>query len=184
MTDPQAGATLLPVTEPDGDDGFRALFDAHAREVYTFARRVLDDHESAEDATQETFVRFHRALPTLDRERPLIPYILSIARNVSIDMVRARQKRPKPVELRADLAPAPDAHAAQERRDLVHAALAALAPEHRAVVVLRHIQGLKLEEVAQALGCTSRTAYNRLRAASVLLARELERRGLAGEQRS
>jgi RNA polymerase sigma-70 factor (ECF subfamily) len=186
MPDPTAAATLERVVDPaTPGDSFRAIFDAHAREVYRFLRRLLDDHETAEDALQETFVRLHRALPTVDKDRPLAPFVLQIARNVAIDIVRARQKKPKSVGLEPDAVLAPDATGTAEKTELVNAALAALSPEHRAVVVLRHMHGLKLDDVASALGCTVRTAYNRLRAASVLLARELERRGLAsGEVRS
>ena len=68
--------------------------------------------------------------------------------------------------------------AQNERRDLVHEALATLPPEHRSVVVLRYTHGLKQREIAEALSCTERTARNRLRAAAVLLERELRRRGV------
>ena len=60
--------------------------------------------------------------------------------------------------------------------------MAALPPEHRTVLVLRHTHGLKLREVADALSCTPRTGRNRLRAAAILLQGELERRGILGEE--
>src|SRR2546423_798103 len=97
MPDATATATLVPMS-------FRAIFEEHARGVFRFHRRLLDAHGAAEDATQETFVRLHRALATFDGARPLRPYLFTIARNVAIDAVRERQKRPKPSELSPDAA--------------------------------------------------------------------------------
>jgi RNA polymerase sigma factor (sigma-70 family) len=72
--------------------------------------------------------------------------------------------------------------ARDEHHMLVQEALSALSPEHRSVVVLRYTHGLKLREIADALSCTTRTARNRLRAAAVLLERELRRRGVVSEE--
>jgi RNA polymerase sigma-70 factor (ECF subfamily) len=180
LTDREAVVRCLAGGE-EGHDAFRVLFERHAPEVYRFERRLLDDHQAAEDAVQETFVRFHRALASYDMERPLRPFLFSVARNVAIDVVRARQKRPKPVTLVAEPAAAggvPEAATTHERETLVGEALAALAPEHRSILVLRHMHELKLDDIAASLSCTVRTAHNRIRAASVLLERELKRRGL------
>ena len=116
MPEGSAGATLVgmtELTEPEAvrlcrargegaPAAFRFLFERHAVEVHRFLRRLLDDHESAEDAVQETFVRVHRGLDGFDEARPLRPWLFSVARNVAIDMVRARLKRPKPVALAED----------------------------------------------------------------------------------
>jgi RNA polymerase sigma-70 factor (ECF subfamily) len=164
---------------------FRQLYDRYVDEVLRFLRRLVDDHASAEDATQETFVRLHRGLKSYDPARPLRPWIFAVARNVAIDAVRARAKQRKLEALQAEQ-PAgrtpSDEASVTERRTLVHEALEALGPEHRAVVVLRHLHGMKVEEIAEVSDCTVRTAYNRLRAASVLLERELKRRGLVSKE--
>src|SRR4051812_15643734 len=107
MTGGRAGVTLDAVTELEereavllcqsGKDdaarsGFRRIYERYFEEVHRFLERLLSDQHAAEDATQECFVRLHRALKTLDGERPLRPYVLAVARNVAIDVLRARQK--------------------------------------------------------------------------------------------
>lgn len=177
----------LTGTGPEAESAFRSIYERHARAVYRFLERLLGDQESAEDALQETFVRLHRGLKSFDPTRPLRPFLFSVARNVAIDAIRARQKRPRPDALPPEqpAVASPDSSEAasrSERRKLVHDALAALAPEHRALLLLRHVEGQKLEEIADSSDCTVRTAYNRLRAASVLLERELKRRGVLGSE--
>jgi RNA polymerase sigma-70 factor (ECF subfamily) len=172
-----------------GDDpdhaGFRTLWERHAPEVLRFLRRMLNDDAAADDALQESFVRLHRALPGFDAARPLRPYLLAIARHAAISTLRRKQRAAKIGTLGEEPAdagpPADRAATARDARGRVQEALAALAPEHRAVVLLRLGHGLRLEEVARALDVTDRTVRNRLRAAAVLLERELRRRGLSRE---
>jgi RNA polymerase sigma-70 factor (ECF subfamily) len=201
MPDGRGGATLAPVTELDdrialerwrsgtaevARAAFRQLYERYFDEVHRFVRRLLQDGHAADDAVQETFVRLHRGLATIDPARPLRPFVLTVARNVAIDALRARAKRPKelPEDERHEPAVISEAASERERRAAIADALAALAPEHRSILVLRHVEGLKLEEIAEGASCTVRTARNRLRAAGALLGRELKRRGLAPEEGS
>jgi RNA polymerase sigma-70 factor (ECF subfamily) len=173
----QASATLGAVSE------LRRLYELHFDEVRRLHARLLGDGHAADDATQETFIRIHHALPTCDRERPLRPWILAIARNVAIDILRARAKAAKmpQEEPAAPSMVVAEASASEERR-AVEDALAALAPEHRSILLLRHVHELKLEEIAEGSACTVRTVRNRLRAAGALLGRELKRRGIVSSE--
>lgn len=188
LTDAEVVARLRAGEDGRGGPAFRCLYERHAGEVLRFLARVLGGGAGADDALQEIFVRLHRALPErFDPSRPLRPYLLRIARNVAIEALRRRAKRDVVGALPDDL---PDEAAregvaaaqAREREALVAEALGALAPEHRAAVVLRHTHGLKVQEVADALGCSERTARNRLRTAAVLLERELRRRGVTPDR--
>jgi RNA polymerase sigma-70 factor (ECF subfamily) len=179
LSDAEAVARCLARRDQPDHAAFRALYERHAPQVLAFLERLLGDAAAAEDALQETFVRLYRGLEGYDPARPLAPYVFRIARNAAIDVLRAQKSEraaaPPPP------APAPSAlesALATEQGALVEQALAALAPEHRAVVVLRLLHGLKVEAVAEALSCSERTARNRLRAASVLLERELRKRDL------
>lgn len=188
MKPSESAATLGAVKEPPpGSAELREVYEQHFDEVWRLMARLLGDANAADDATQETFVRIHHALPTVDRSRPLRPWVLAIARNVAIDALRARAKGAKE---NLDAVPARTGDAVQEassneERRAVEGALEALAPEHRSILVLRHVHGLKLEEIADGSDCTVRTVRNRLRAAGALLGRELKRRGIvSGEVRS
>ena len=183
MTGGRAGVTLEAVTE--ASEGFRRTYEQHFEEVHRFLARLLGDSHAAEDATQETFVRLHRAFATLDETRPLRPFVLAIARNVAIDALRARKKNVALVD-GADRSTGPaEAATASERRAVVEEALGALDPEHRSLLVLRHVHELELATIAEGASCTVRTVRNRLRAAGEQLGRELKRRGIvsSGEVR-
>jgi len=183
-SDRELVARLRDEADPDA---FELLYRRHAPEVLRLLRRLLAASEVG-DAAQESFVRLHRGLlEGYDPEQPLRPYLLRITRNVAIEALRRREKLGKVLALpQAELAgpvEAPEHGALEGERDaLIHQALDALSPEHRSAVVLRYSHGLSLREVAQALSCTERTVRNRLRAAAVLLERELRRRGVDGNQ--
>ena len=170
--------------DPD-HEAFRLLYERHAPELRRFLRRMVGEPAAADDALQETFVRAYRALDAFDALRPLRPWLFGIARRSAIEALRRRQSAAKlgalvdepPVEARAD-----ERLLGDEARELVQAAVGALSPEHREVVLLRLAHGLRLEEVATALEVTERTVRNRLRAAAVLLERELRRRGMDAQE--
>lgn len=165
------------------EDAFRALYERHAPETLRFLRRMLGDLQAAEDALQETFVRVHRGLEGFDPERPLRPWLLTIARRSAIEALRRRARREPPISsLGSGLDPAVGAERSpaeqDETRGAVLAAVGELSPEHREVVLLRLVHGLLLEEVASAVEVTERTVRNRLKDAAVLLEQALRRRGL------
>lgn len=73
------------------DEGFRAVYAAHGRELYRFAMRSLGDRGRAEEAVQDTFVRAWRAADRFDRELgSLRTWLFAIVRNAVIDLSRAR----------------------------------------------------------------------------------------------
>jgi len=200
MPEAPTGATLEPMAELTEQEavlrcqrgldqdhtGFRAIYERYAPEVLRFQKRLLGDRHAAEDAVQDTFVRLHRGLKAYDGARPLRPYVFSVARNVAVDILRARAKRPRPEALAEALVPggaaAVDEASRGEESAAVAESLATLAPEHRSLLVLRHVHGLKLEELAEGLACTDRTIRNRLRSAASLLERELRRRGVLSKE--
>jgi RNA polymerase sigma-70 factor (ECF subfamily) len=169
-----------------GDPGhvaFRFLYEKFSSEVFGFLKHMLRDRETAEDTCQETFLRLHKGLANFDSTRPLRPYVLQVARNVAIDVIRVRKKRGQMAhDVDEDLLPnvAPreaDEANTNECREIVGEALSALGPESRTLLALRFVHELSYDELAHIEKCTSRTIGNRLRAAVELLSRELVRRG-------
>ena len=134
-----------------------ALFRLHWPRAYRAAYLVVHDTAAAEDIAQEAFLAAIRNLDRFDRRRPFGPWLHRIVVNRAIDWTRARQLR---AESELVDAPAPD----DERLDdSLLAALAALPPDHRAVIVLRHLLEYTPGEIAELLGVPRGTVNSRLR---------------------
>ena len=167
------------------------IVDRHSRGVVSLLGRVLGDRELALDFAQETFLRVFRSLERFEPERSLRAWILSIAWNLALDEIRRRKRRREWVgeprsanDGAADglerggrwddgiadphgEAPARRLESAEERA-LVHRALGSLPEHHRSVLVLRDLEDLSYEEVAQAMGTNLGTVKSRLSRARLL----------------
>lgn len=140
--------------------GIEALFRLHWPRAYRAAYLVVHDAAAAEDIAQEAFLAAVRSLDRFDRRRPFGPWLHRIVVNRAIDWARARSLR-----VQAEL---PDSLAAPEpRRDGVEqtllAAIGSLSPEHRAVIVLRHLLEYTPGEIAELLELPRGTVNSRLR---------------------
>jgi RNA polymerase sigma-70 factor, ECF subfamily len=149
-----------------------ALFRHHWPRAYRAAYLVVHDSAAAEDIAQEAFLAAVRSLDRFDRRRPFGPWLHRIVVNRAIDWTRARALRAEAAAEAVPEAPAPDAPAPLD--DEILSALADLGPEHRAVVVLRHLLGYTPGEIAAMLELPRGTVNSRLRRALDALARELD----------
>ena len=139
-----------------------ALFRHHWPRAYRAAYLVVHDAGAAEDIAQEAFLAAVRALDSFDRRRPFGPWLHRIVVNRAIDWSRARALRREIGDGALSLT------AAMERPGNPHshtlaAALAELSPEHRAVIVLRHLLEYTPGEIAELLGLPRGTVNSRLR---------------------
>jgi RNA polymerase sigma-70 factor (ECF subfamily) len=135
-----------------------ALFRSHWPSAWRAAFLVVHDAAAAEDIAQEAFLAAIRNLDRFDRRRPFRPWLHRIVVNRAIDWARARTLR---AELELVDAPAP-AQSPDVGSDVVDA-LRRLSPEHRAVIVLRHLLGYTPGEIARLLGLPRGTVNSRLR---------------------
>jgi len=164
----------IRAAQSGSSEAAEALFRRHWRPAYRAAYLVVRDAHAAEDIVQEAFLSALRALDRFDRRRPFGPWLHRIVVNRAIDWSRARALRREVGE-----SSEPDsAGAAGERySDDVAAALAALPPEQRAVVVMRYVLGYTPGEIARILGFPRGTVNSRLRRGLDRLASELEEKG-------
>ena len=139
--------------------GVEALFRVHWPRAHRAAYLVVHDAAAAEDIAQEAFLAAIRNLDRFDRRRPFGPWLHRIVVNRAIDWTRARQLRGE-TEL-AEAVAAPEREA--ELGGPLLGALAALPPEYRAVVVLRHLLEYTPGEIAELLGLPRGTVNSRLR---------------------
>jgi RNA polymerase sigma-70 factor (ECF subfamily) len=137
---------------------FEALFRASWPSAYRAAYLVVHDTAAAEDIAQEAFLAAVRALDRFDRRRPFGPWLHRIVVNRAIDWSRRRSLRGE-VELHD--APA-EGNGPDVTSDTV-ASLRHLSPEHRAVIVLRHLLGYTPGEIARMLDLPRGTVNSRLR---------------------
>ena len=153
------------------------LFDLVAPWILGLAFRILQDEDEAEEVVGDVFVQVWRHIDQHDGGRgPLVPWILSIARNRSLDALRRRrrwwrksahleQAQEAMGEAVAPAAPHEAAVPGWPMHREVHAALAALSEEQRRVVVLSYFEGLSHREIAQRLRQPLGTVKTRLRMA-------------------
>ena len=147
-----APSSLTPDTFPEA-----------RRRVFGLCRLLLGSVSSvAEDATGEVFLKAQRAMETYDPAKPLIAWLLAIARNHCLDMLRRRRHESR---LFMDEPPADDEHAspapsplgellAAEQRTVVRQAVETLAERYRVALVLHYYEDLNYEEIGRALGLT------------------------------
>jgi RNA polymerase sigma-70 factor (ECF subfamily) len=166
-------AALVRGAQAGSASDFEELFRAHWPRAYRAAYLVVHDAAAAEDIAQEAFVSAVRALGRFDRRRPFGPWLHRIVVNRAIDWARARAHRrelgEEPGESRD---PAP-ARAGRPYSDDIVAALAALSPEHRAVIILRHLLEYTPGEIAAILELPRGTVNSRLRRGLDELAKRL-----------
>jgi RNA polymerase sigma-70 factor (ECF subfamily) len=165
-----------------GDEaGLRAAYAAHGAELYRMARRALNDEGLAEEAVQETFLRAWRAADRYDPElSSLRTWMFAIARNVVIDLSRARSSRPQPTELKAEHAGRPETHDPIEgalRSWGIEEGLRRISSEHRQAIVETYYRGRSCAEVAAETGVPEGTMRSRLFYGLKSLRLALEERG-------
>src|SRR5436305_1934392 len=141
-----------------------SLFRHHWPRAYRAAFLVVHDAAGAEDITQEAFLAAVRSLDRFDRRRPFGPWLHRIVVNRAIDWSRARALRREVGEAAlGSIASAEPAENPYSRT--LAAALAGLSPEHRAVIVLRHLLDYTPGEIAELLELPRGTVNSRLRRA-------------------
>src|SRR5215218_861212 len=144
-----------------GDQGaWETIVRLHWRKVFNIAYKFVGKHDLAEDLTQDVFLKLYKSLDTFDRRANFQTWLISVSRNLCIDHYRAVRKERETINRDVDpadfmpVSPDPRADAQLEQRDRVHLlrrALDKLAPTLRTAVMLRDIQELTYQEIADKL---------------------------------
>lgn len=164
-----------------GDErAFRLLVERYQKKVYAVALGMVKDREEAMDVVQEAFVKVHRSLESFKSDATFYTWLYRITVNVCIDVIRRRgAARSETVEfdehIAHDLAEAnlgavssqlgnnPEKAVLQrEVGEKIQAALEQIPEKHRAILLLRELDGLSYEELAQALDIPKGTVMSRL----------------------
>jgi RNA polymerase sigma-70 factor (ECF subfamily) len=154
---------------------------------------MVKEQDEAMDITQETFVRVHRYLPSFKGDASFFTWTYRIATNLCLDSARRRARSERvemdegEAEIEAQMDPPSAALAGPQQAVLntelkgkMEEALASLSPNHRAILLLREVDGLSYEELANVLGIRKGTVMSRLFHARLKMQRKL--REYVGEE--
>ena len=156
----------------------------HWRRVFNVAYKFVGKHDEAEDLAQDIFIKIFKSLGTYDRRANFQTWLVSVSRNLCIDHYRSVRKERQTIDRDVDaneLTPAaaePGPIAALEQRDritLLREALASLPDTLRTAVVMRDIQELSYQEIAERLTLPEGTVKSRINRGRNELARQIRR---------
>ncbi len=179
---------LVDKFKKGSEEAFEGLVDRYEKRVYTLAYRFTGNHADAGDLAQEVFIRVYRALPKFRAESSFSTWIYKVAANVCRDELR-KQRRRKTVSLeniqaaQGEIAIADNSQSPEEfveRRDLqvrVQRYIDQLNEEQRLILLLREMQELSYEEIAEVLECSLGTVKSRLSRARSALKNKMKAAG-------
>lgn len=168
--DADADVAAIARIQGGEEEALAELYDRHGRAAYALAYRVVGDPETAEEVVQEVWLSVWRRAAGYQPERGSVrSWLLAGVRHRAIDVLRARQARPRTSSIDNLPLAAPDDPAARalsllESRTL-RTAVATLPPEQRAAVELAYFAELPYPEIARRLGVPLGTVKSRLRLA-------------------
>jgi RNA polymerase sigma-70 factor (ECF subfamily) len=170
-------------------EAFRELVERYQRKTVAIAFGILHDREDAMEVAQEAFAKVFTSIQKFKEEASFYTWLYRITVNLAID--RQRQRNRQPLLERDDqgegenarIESVPDTAETdpyervkdQELAERIHAALAELTPAHKAVILLREIEGLSYEEISEVLQCSRGTVMSRLHYARKKLQSRLRR---------
>ena len=178
---PQTLAVTAVLPQREAPSSFRDMFESEYAYVRTSARRLGIRERELDDLVHDVFLAVHRKLGDFEPGRPVRPWLFGITFRVVLGQKRrfaySREQlsQAEPVDAADDQPPADERLETEERRRMVHEALAALDDEKRAVFILHELDEIPMADLARALDVPTNTAYSRLRLARQEFRRVLER---------
>lgn len=160
-------------------DAFRTLFERYHRRAYTLAAGIVRNPDDALDVVQDAFIKAHRHLAKFEGSSSFYTWLYRIVMNLAIDHLR-KTRRTRQVDFNdsigrddgevSDESLLPrilgqnpgKAVISKEIREQISKALDELSDNHRTVLILRELEGLSYEEMAEAMNCSKGTIMSRL----------------------
>ncbi len=163
-------AELISRCQQGNEEALKQIYDLYHRKVYRVAYGVLRHREEALDIVQEVFIKLFRSIKNFKGESRLSTYLYRMAINAAIDHVR---KAGKPIFSSLDgeegFQPAEEPERRPDRIFLykelegkVNEALGKIPADQRMALILREVEGLSYQEIADSMGCSIGTVMSRL----------------------
>lgn len=165
---------LIERAQTGDSSAFRLLVERHQRRVFAIALGLVRDEQDAREIAQEAFLRVHKGLPQFHGGSSFFTWLYRIVTNLSIDLMRKPSRREAELhfalevdDAESPLLPASDAdpYDAVRRGELserIQSALEQLPPYHRGVILMREVEGMSYEEMAEAMQVSKGTIMSRL----------------------
>jgi RNA polymerase sigma-70 factor (ECF subfamily) len=167
---------LVRAAQKGDERAFRQLVERYQRRIYQLALGMTKDPDDAMDIAQETFVRVNKYLPSFKGDSSFFTWTYRIATNLCLDAQRKKNRTERvdveegdEAEIEAAMDPPSHALAGPQRQALneelkgkMEEALSSLSENHRAILLLREVDGLSYEELAKVLGIRKGTVMSRL----------------------
>lgn len=174
--DPVDDRELVAAAQRGDRDAFKTLFERTHRRAYALALGVVRHPDDALDVVQDAFIKAHKHLDKFEGSASFYTWLYRIVMNLAIDHLR-KHRKVKPVELDETRLEAEgddpllprmlggnpgQALIDKQIRARIDQALDQLSENHRAVLVMRELEGLSYEDMAQAMSCSKGTIMSRL----------------------
>jgi RNA polymerase sigma-70 factor, ECF subfamily len=182
--EPDAIDTLIQRCLAGDQAAWEQIVRTYRRRVFNIAYKFTGRHDLAEDLTQDVFVKIFKSLDTFDRRANFQTWLVSVSRNLCIDHYRSVRKEREAIDRDVDpgdlapVAPTTSPYAALEATDrasLLRRGLKELAPSLKEAVVMRDLQELTYQEIADKLGLPEGTVKSRINRGRNELARQISR---------
>ncbi len=172
IRDKEADRDLVERSRRGERDAFALLVRRHQDLAFNLAFQIVRNREDALDISQEAFVRAYSSLPAFKGDANFGTWLHRILVNLAIDSLRRRQRigatlsfETQPEERFLDAASADDPESvlqSKQIRTLLAQGIERLPAAQRAVLILREVDGMSYQEIAQAVGCSLGTVMSRL----------------------
>ena len=159
MTDDQAAIERCRAGDPDG---FRPLVECYEREAVAHALALLGNREDALDAVQEAFVDAYRGIDRFDVTRRFYPWFYVILRNRCLKILQRQKRQPEATSLDRVDDPFVESAGTHENMVSINDALMHLRANDREIILLKHVDGLTCNELAERLEIPVGTVMSRL----------------------
>ena len=155
---------LIERAQQGEKDAFQNLMVSYQRKIYSLLYGMVWDREDALELTQEVFTKAYRSIRGFRMASSFYTWLYRIAVNLALDFRRKRVSNPEtPGALDPPSSGGPDSSLLRkELNEHIQINLAKLPPQHRAILLLREVEGLTYKEIAQVMGCQLGTVMSRL----------------------
>jgi RNA polymerase sigma-70 factor (ECF subfamily) len=179
MSERQTEAETIEACKRGDRDAFHDLFEAHKDRVYTIAFHYSGDEAMARDVCQQVFLKLFTGINQFREDSQFTTWLYRIVANACADEHRKRKRfvpfSPE-IEVRHMVAKGSQEEAYNKRQvaESVRGAIAELTPKLRLPILLKYVEGLSYDEIAESLGLSIGTVSSRLNRGHKMLARKLD----------